>query len=116
MNGRRSDFRALTGRSARAALLTTTGHLDALVIREGGRIESINFTVPCRKPYAPHAVTLEIADRVSRDVCGRYVSLEGWQVYGVIVMPNGKSIPTRRRCSAPASRVRGSGDGGMSDG
>ena len=107
----------MTGRRARAALLTTTGHLDALVIREAGRIESINFTMPRRKPYASHAVTLEIADRLVRDVCGRYVSLEGaWQVYGIIMAPNGQvdfdvTALQRVRLASWSSGGKGMADG-----
>ncbi len=44
-----------TGNAARTALLTTAGHRDVLVIREGGRIEPFNFTVPYPDPYVPRA-------------------------------------------------------------
>ena len=40
----------LTGHTARTAFLTTEGHPDILVIREGGRIEPFNFTVPYPDP------------------------------------------------------------------
>jgi N-methylhydantoinase A len=40
----------LTGNTARTAFLTTAGHPDILVIREGGRIEPFNFTVPYPEP------------------------------------------------------------------
>src|SRR5438477_9605258 len=36
----------ITGKTARTAFLTTEGHPDVLVLREGGRIEPFNFTVP----------------------------------------------------------------------
>src|SRR5215468_10700478 len=36
----------LTGSTAKTAFLTTEGHRDVLVIREGGRIEPFNFRVP----------------------------------------------------------------------
>jgi len=36
----------LTGNTARTAFLTSLGHPDILVIREGGRMEVFNFTVP----------------------------------------------------------------------
>ena len=49
----------LTGAVARTALLTTAGHRDILVIREGGRIEPFNFTVPYPEPYVPRALTFE---------------------------------------------------------
>ena len=36
----------ITGNTAKTALLTTAGHPDILVLREGGRIEPFNFLVP----------------------------------------------------------------------
>jgi len=59
----------LTGSLARTALLTTEGHRDILVIREGGRIEPFNFSVPYPEPYVPRALTFEIAERI--DATGR---------------------------------------------
>ena len=59
----------LTGAVARTALLTTEGHRDLLVIREGGRIEPFNFSVPYPEPYVPRALTFEIAERI--DATGR---------------------------------------------
>jgi N-methylhydantoinase A len=55
----------LTGRTARTAFLTTMGHPDMLVIREGGRIEPFNFTVPYPEPYVPRALTFQIPERVN---------------------------------------------------
>jgi len=107
----------LAGRSARTALPRTTGHLDALIIREGGRIEAISFTVPCGKPYPPHAVTLEIADRIVRDLCVRYVSLEGpWQIYGIIMAPNGQIDLDVTALQRARLVSRSSGGKGMADG
>lgn len=54
----------LTGGTARTAFLTTVGHPDILVIREGGRIEPFNFTVPYPEPYVPRALTFEIPERI----------------------------------------------------
>jgi N-methylhydantoinase A len=54
----------LTGNTARTAFLTTAGHPDVLVIREGGRIEPFNFTVPYPDPYVPRRLTFEINERV----------------------------------------------------
>jgi N-methylhydantoinase A len=59
----------LTGSVARTALLTTEGHRDILVIREGGRIEPFNFSVPYPEPYVPRALTFEISERI--DATGR---------------------------------------------
>ena len=61
----------LTGSVARTALLTTEGHRDLLIIREGGRIEPFNFSVPYPEPYVPRALTFEILERI--DATGRVV-------------------------------------------
>ena len=57
----------VTGNTARTAFLTTKGHPDVLVLREGGRIEPFNFTVPYPQPYVPRSLTYEIAERVMYD-------------------------------------------------
>lgn len=57
----------VTGTAARTALLTTWGNPEVLVLREGGRIEPFNFTVPYPKPYIPRALTFEIPERVLAD-------------------------------------------------
>ena len=55
----------VTGRTARTALLTTMGHPDTLVFREGGRQDAFNFTVPYPDPFVPKALTFEIDERVT---------------------------------------------------
>ncbi|WP_246658473.1 hydantoinase/oxoprolinase family protein [Mesorhizobium sp. GR13] len=55
----------VTGSTARTAFLTTEGHPDTLVFREGGRIEPFNFTVPYPEPYVPKALTFEISERIA---------------------------------------------------
>lgn len=57
----------ITGSTARTALLTTAGHPDVLVFREGGRIEPFNFAVPFPEPYVPRALTLEVPERIAAD-------------------------------------------------
>ncbi len=57
----------ITGRTARTALLTTQGHPDVLVLREGGRTEPFNFTVPYPEPYIPRSLTYEVPERVGAD-------------------------------------------------
>jgi N-methylhydantoinase A len=47
----------LTGATAKTAFLTTEGHPDVLVIREGGRIEPFNFRVSYPEPYVPRRLT-----------------------------------------------------------
>ena len=55
----------ITGNTAKTALLTTKGHRDILVLREGGRIEPFNFTVPYPEPYIPRALTFEVPERIN---------------------------------------------------
>ncbi len=55
----------VTGRTARTALLTTEGHPDTLVLREGGRAEPFNFTHPFPQPYIPRALTFEVPERIA---------------------------------------------------
>ena len=62
----------LTGQTARTAFLTTKGHPDVLVFREGGRIEPFNFTVPYPEPYVPRALTFQVPERV--DPTGRVLA------------------------------------------
>ncbi len=57
----------VTGNTARTAFLTTEGHPDVLVFREGGRIEPFNFTVPYPAPYVPRSLTYEVPGRVAYD-------------------------------------------------
>jgi N-methylhydantoinase A len=59
----------ITGNTAKTAFLTTEGHPDILVLREGGRMEPFNFTVPYPEPYVPRALTFEVPERI--DSAGR---------------------------------------------
>lgn len=59
----------ITGNTAKTAFLSTAGHPDILVLREGGRIEPFNFTVPHPQPYVPRALTFEVPERI--DSAGR---------------------------------------------
>jgi len=61
----------LTKSTARTAFLTTEGHPDILLYREGGRSEPFNNTVPFPEPYVPRSLTFEISERV--DSAGRIV-------------------------------------------
>lgn len=53
----------LTGTTARTAFLTTRGHRDVLLIREGGR-EKFNLLEDFPDPYIPRRLTFEITERV----------------------------------------------------
>jgi N-methylhydantoinase A len=61
----------LTNNIAKTAFLTTEGHPDILLFREGGRTEPFNFTRAYPEPYVPRALTFEIPERV--DAEGRVV-------------------------------------------
>ncbi|MCW5623574.1 MAG: hydantoinase/oxoprolinase family protein [Burkholderiales bacterium] len=54
----------VTQRTAKTALLVTRGHPDILVLREGGRLEPFNHSVPFPTPYVPRALTFEVTERV----------------------------------------------------
>jgi N-methylhydantoinase A len=54
----------LTGTTARTALLSTMGHRDVLVLREGGRPEAFDWTHGYPEPYIPRALTFEVPERI----------------------------------------------------
>ena len=54
----------LTGTTARTAFLTTAGHRDILLLREGGRLDPYDNRRPFQKPYVPRALTFEIPERI----------------------------------------------------
>lgn len=57
----------ITGSTARTAFLTTRGHPDILVIREGGKTEPFNFSYPYASPYIPRSLTFEVPERIGYD-------------------------------------------------
>ena len=59
----------LTAKTARTAFLTTRGHPDILVIREGGRmgIPLFDYSVPYPEPYVPRTLTFEVPERIGSD-------------------------------------------------
>lgn len=57
----------ITGATAKTAFLATEGHPDVLVLREGGRADVFDFTVPFPEPYVPRALTWEVRERVLAD-------------------------------------------------
>lgn len=57
----------ITGNTAKTAFLTTQGHPDILVLREGGRSDVFNFTVPYPEPYVPRSLTWEVTERINTD-------------------------------------------------
>lgn len=87
----------LTGAVARTALLTTEGHRDILVIREGGRIEPFNFTVPYPEPYVPRALTFAVPERI--DANGRVLTpLDEASVLGTIAELRGRRVEAVAVC------------------
>lgn len=54
----------LTGSTAQTALLTTAGHPDVLLFREGGRINAFDSTQWYPKPFIPRALTFEVHERI----------------------------------------------------
>ncbi|OAJ56524.1 5-oxoprolinase [Paraburkholderia ginsengiterrae] len=54
----------ITGNTARTALVVPAGHRDILTLREGGRLEPFNFTVPYPEPFVPRALTWEVPGRM----------------------------------------------------
>ena len=61
----------LTGKTARTAFLTTQGHPDILLLREGGRTRRLQLSRALSGPYVPRALTFEVAERIGAD--GRVV-------------------------------------------
>jgi N-methylhydantoinase A len=57
----------VTGNTARTAFLTTAGHPDVLTLREGGRGDAFNFTIPSPDPYIPRSLTWEVGGRILAD-------------------------------------------------
>ena len=57
----------LTGNIAKTALLTTQGHPDILLLREGGRPDPFDFRTPFPAPYIPRRDVFEISERIDAD-------------------------------------------------
>ncbi len=57
----------LTGMTARTAFLTTRGHPDILLFREGGRTDIFDWSRPYPDPYVPRSLTFEVPERIGAD-------------------------------------------------
>jgi N-methylhydantoinase A len=57
----------LEGKTARTAFLTTEGHPDILLYREGGKDQPLNIAIPYPEPYVPRSLTFEVRERVLSD-------------------------------------------------
>ena len=54
----------LTGETAKTALLTTRGHRDVLLFREGGRSDPFDWTHGYPDAYIPRSLTFEVDERI----------------------------------------------------
>lgn len=57
----------LTGATAKTAFLTTAGHPDTLVLREGGKLNPFDFRHRYPEPYIPKRLTFEIEERIDSE-------------------------------------------------
>jgi N-methylhydantoinase A len=57
----------LTGATARTAFLTTAGHPDVLLFREGGRLGPFDWRRDYGEPYVPRALTYEVRERIDSE-------------------------------------------------
>jgi N-methylhydantoinase A len=65
----RATNAVLTGNTAKTALITTLGHCDVLLLREGGRSRAFDWSVEYEDAYIPRALTFEAPERI--DAQGR---------------------------------------------
>jgi N-methylhydantoinase A len=73
----------LTNTTAKTAFLTTQGHPDILLFREGGHTEPFNFTRAYPEPFVPRSLTYEVSERVG--AAGEIVQpLDEASVIGII--------------------------------
>ncbi len=64
----RATNAVVTGDAARTALLTTAGHPDVLLLREGGGRNSLfDYTQEYPPPYVPRSLTFEVPERTLSD-------------------------------------------------
>jgi N-methylhydantoinase A len=57
----------ITRDTARTAFLTTSGHPDTLVLREGGKHNPFDFRGQYPEPYVPRRLTFEVPERVNSE-------------------------------------------------
>ncbi|MBK5232866.1 MAG: hydantoinase/oxoprolinase family protein [Thermoleophilia bacterium] len=57
----------LTGSTAKTAFITTAGHPDTLVLREGGKLNPFDFRHTYPEPYIPKHLTFEIEERIDAE-------------------------------------------------
>jgi len=57
----------LESKTAKTAFLTTEGFADTLVLREGGKVDPFNLSMPYGEPYVPRDLTYEVPERIAAD-------------------------------------------------
>jgi N-methylhydantoinase A len=57
----------ITGDTAKTAFLTTEGHPDTLVLREGGKHNPFDFRGEYPDPYVPRRLTYEVPERINSE-------------------------------------------------
>ncbi len=57
----------LKGTTARTALITTEGHRDVLLYKEGGKDQAHDWAIPFPEPYVPRRLTFELRERILAD-------------------------------------------------
>jgi N-methylhydantoinase A len=57
----------ITGATARTAFLTTEGHPDTLVLREGGKLNPFDFRHAYPAPYVSRRLTFEVRERIDSE-------------------------------------------------
>jgi N-methylhydantoinase A len=57
----------ITGDTAKTAFLTTSGHPDTLVLREGGKQNPFDFRGQYPEPYVPRRLTFEVIERINSE-------------------------------------------------
>ncbi len=60
----RATNAVLTGGTAKTALLTTLGHCDMLLIREGGRNRTFDWSEGYQDGFIPRSLTFELPERI----------------------------------------------------
>ena len=73
----------VTRKIAKTAFLTTKGFPDVLVLREGGKFDPHEFSIPYPEPYIPRRYTFEIDERIESNG-NIYKKIDEEQVVDVI--------------------------------
>ncbi len=66
-SGTRATNAIVENKTGKTAFLCTEGFPDTLVLREGGKFEPFNLSIPFPEPYVPRHLTFEIPERVSAE-------------------------------------------------